>query len=104
MTFYLLSSLVILQLGSMQYIGCVSSKGRRLLGKSIHILGVVCTLAFCAFFIAGFIFSEWWVPLAALFVGLAVGHLVPSKARQPELIYFTAVLSVPLVIMSIEAM
>ena len=103
MIFYLLPSLVLLLVGSMQYIHCIRMPGPRSLRKSTHFLGLVCSVAFCGLFIAGFIFLKWWVPIMALPIGAALRRVLQSRVRPPELIYFSAVLSIPLVVMFVEA-
>jgi|SRR5690554_1503711 len=103
MIFYLLPSLVLLLLGSVQYILCIRMPETRPMRKGTHVLGVVCSLVFCGLFVAGLMFSDWWVPLMALPIGAVLGRILRSKVRPQELIYFSSGLSIPLVVMFVEA-
>lgn len=103
MIFYLLPSLILLVLGSIQYINCIRMSKARPLRKNTHFLGVICALALCGLFIVGFVFSEWWILLIALSIGAILSRILQSKFRPPELIYFSAGLSIPLVVLFIEA-
>lgn len=104
MSFSLMLAIALLQMGSVEYVRYITLSESCFIGKNIHFTGTVCVLALCGLFIAGFIFSTWWVPLAGLFSGAAMALLVPASVRKPEMVYFYTLWSIPAVVMSIEAM